>query len=357
MSEPSSFGGAVRRLFDLLRLASLVLLVVSALVVGRETYAIGAWLGGLHWTFGAAFAAAVAFALWRFVVLPFRRYWAMPAAARPPAIDRDLSAATADDVAVRAAFLAKVAENLALNPRLAASTGAAHAARDAALLLATRARGGADVAALRAELESFETKTLDPLFAPLDEEANRVLRNEALAVGVGTAVSMNGVLDAWIVLWRNMALVAKIAEIYYGRPGLRGTLYVLRDVAAGVLVAAKAQGLIEGAAGVFGGWFGKAGSALMGPVVDGILNAAVTVRVGYVAKRRCRSYRRWTEENALACVQEAVGEAASQAKHLAADIVKAAGGGILHAAADGVAKAKDFVAGLFRREEPAPAGS
>jgi putative membrane protein len=358
MPASNDFGSVVRRLWSVVRIASFVMIGVTVLVVGRETYALGRTCSDLHWSLGVLYAAAVAFALWKFVAAPLLRFWAMPAAVSPPAAEHELASATAQELLARARFLERIVDALAANPRLAARGAEIAAARSAAAMLALRAGDPATpIAAVRHDLREFEAGSLDALFAPLDEEANRTIRGEALAVGLGTAVSMNGVLDAWIVLWRNLNLVAKLAEIYYGRPGLRGTLCVLRDVATGVFVASQAQGVAEGAAGLFGGWLGKTGGALMGPVVDGALNAAVTVRVGYVAKRRCRSFRRWTEDSVAEAVKSGLLEAGAQAKGVALDVVKTAGGGLVHAAADvasaagdAVRKATDFVLGVFARD-------
>ncbi|HYC77319.1 MAG TPA: YcjF family protein [Planctomycetota bacterium] len=355
MASPQDFGAVVSRLWRFLKTASLFLIAVSAYVLVKETVVVGVAAFDVHPVLGVLFLAVVGTAVWAFVARPLVRYWRMPAAANPPELTTELDRAAVEDLAARSRFLHAVAVNLARNPRLATRSSETSAAlADADLLLATaKASGSADAERWRADIRRFEATRLEPLFAPLDEEANRVIRGEALAVGLGTAVSMNGVLDAWIVLWRNLNLVSRVAEVYYGRPGIRGTLFVLRDVAAGILVASKAQGLADGAAGFFGGWLGKTGGAVMGPVVDGALNGAVTVRIGYVAKRRCRAFRKWTEQTATEAVRQCVLEAASHAKGVAMDVVKAAGGGLVNAAGDVAKKAADVVMSWFQREQPA----
>ena len=52
-----------------------------------------------------------------------------------------------------------------------------------------------------------------------------------------TALSPNGTLDAFLVLWRNVNLVASLARLYYGRPGLPGTWLILRDVSLAILLS------------------------------------------------------------------------------------------------------------------------
>lgn len=361
MTASNDFGSVVRRLFSLARAVSLAMIGVSVLVVGRETIAIGRSCFEIHPAVGWLFVGAVGVGLWRFVYVPFARYWAMPSAVEPPAGNDD----SVEALHRRAKFVVRILENLSRNPRASAQGNLVAAVTADARQFAEKASGGAaDPVALRAELLAFESDRVDPLFRTLDEEANKVIRAEALVVGLGTAVSMNGVLDAWIVLWRNLNLVAKLAEIYYGRPGVRGTLFVLRDVATGVFVASRAQGVAEVSAGFFGGWLGKTGGALMGPVVDGALNAGVTVRIGYVAKRRCRAYRRWNEATALESVKHGLAEAASQAKGAAMDVVRVAGGTFVgvatdaaSAAGDMMRKATDYVIGFFSKDETAPANA
>ena len=93
-----------------------------------------------------------------------------------------------------------------------------------ARLFGKRSTGGA------AEVVRFETERIEKLLAPLDRAADRMIRAEALSVGIATAVSPSGALDAFLVLWRNANLVSRIAGLYYGKPGVRGSLLILGDV-------------------------------------------------------------------------------------------------------------------------------
>src|SRR5690606_42084612 len=93
--------------------------------------------------------------------------------------------------------------------------------------------------AISVALEAFGREQIEPLLKPLDKRVEALIHAEAVGVGVATAVSMNGTVDAFIVLWRNANLVAKVARIYFGRPHLWGSLRILRDV-AGIVVVSRA---------------------------------------------------------------------------------------------------------------------
>jgi len=113
-----------------------------------------------------------------------------------------------------------------------------------------------------------------------------------------TALSPNGTLDAFLVLWRNINLVAALARLYYGRPGLIGTGVILRDVSSAILLSS----VLEQISDMGGSLLRKLGEggrtipllgALVGPVLDGTINGLMTMKVGYLAQERCRSFRAW----------------------------------------------------------------
>jgi hypothetical protein len=163
---------------------------------------------------------------------------------------------------------------------------------------------------------------------------------------------MSGTFDAWLVMWRNLSLVAKLAAIYYGRPGIRGTFFVIRDVATAMLLATKLQGALEGAANFFGTWFGKAGSAVMGPAADGAVNALVTVRIGYVAKARCRSFRVWTDTSLKSVLVACFKEASSHGKGVVVDIMRSTKGGLKRVSGEVWQRATGLVARFFPKSDP-----
>jgi len=87
-----------------------------------------------------------------------------------------------------------------------------------------------------------------------------------------------------LVLWRNTVLVRDVAALYGYRPGLTGTLRLLRDVLATVAFAGLAELASDAVASVTGGWAG----ALSGAVAQGLSTGVLTVRIGVAARAVCR---------------------------------------------------------------------
>lgn len=356
MAEPiSDFARILRLLFKALRYASLLIVIVAALVIVRELRAGFVFFEGLFAGGGWAFLALAVIVGWLGLGRPVARYVNVPAALKQPPlpVGDDLSV---NDVAKRLAFVARYVGGLSGNGRLEGNRGRIAEVKASAESLRREVSSGAtgDAAACRAALDRFEREEVDPLLAPLDEEANRLIRQEALAVGLATAVSMNGTVDAFIVLWRNANLVARLAAVYHGRPGVRGSLMILRDVAAGMLVAGQVQGAAESMANLFG----KSGVGLAGPLAEGGVNALATVRIGYVGKARCRAYRPWSDDALPDILKSVLVEAAAQGKGVVKDVIgTVVRGGVVAIPVEMAKKAKDWLGGLFggKGADPEPA--
>jgi hypothetical protein len=145
-------------------------------------------------------------------------------------------------------------------------------------------------------------EALDEIEAALGElsvEADGVIRTTASAVFLSTALMQNGRLDALVVLFTQIRMVARIARIYVQRPSPRELLRLYANVAATALVASGLESLDIGemfaplAASVVpalkGGIPGLSGiSALLVRCIStGAANAFLTLRVGEVARRYC----------------------------------------------------------------------
>ena len=121
------------------------------------------------------------------------------------------------------------------------------------------------------------------LLAPLDEAARDAIRREAVNVGIGTAVSPYAFLDAAVTLWRNVRLVRGIASIYRVRAGFWGTAAIMRRTIIAVAFAELAQ---EASTALLGTLRGL--PRLLSPFSQGLINAAMTIRVGIKAREECR---------------------------------------------------------------------
>jgi uncharacterized membrane protein YcjF (UPF0283 family) len=204
-------------------------------------------------------------------------------------------------------------------------------AKARALLGRTGSATAPQALALSAELEVFERTQIESLLAPLDKRANAIIHSEAVAVGVATAVSMNGTLDAFIVLWRNANLIARVSRLYFGRPHLMGSLRILRDVAAIVVASRALEDVSELTGDIIGGLLGRMGGLIAGPVMDGGINAMMTLKLGYLAKRRCRSFKGWSAGQASAISAEALTEVKQESGSVIGDLLKRLGGLTSHA--------------------------
>ncbi|HEY6112208.1 MAG TPA: DUF697 domain-containing protein [Chthoniobacterales bacterium] len=166
-----------------------------------------------------------------------------------------------------------------------------------AYLDALRARLRANPRTTGKPVETLEE--IEAALAELSGEADGVIRNTASAVFLSTALMQNGRLDALVVLFTQIRMVARIARIYVQRPSPRELLRLYANVAATALVASGLESLDIGemfaplAASVVpalkGGIPGLSGiSALLVRCIStGAANAFLTLRVGEVARRYC----------------------------------------------------------------------
>lgn len=132
---------------------------------------------------------------------------------------------------------------------------------------------------------------IDAILEPLDVQGRNEVWQCATQVAVLTAVNPSSLLDVLITFLRNLELMARLAELYYGRPGVLGTLRVARDVLAVAATAGLIERVTDSAAEVIaevsGTWVGR----FAGPLGQGVTNGVLTLRLGEAATHRCRSLR------------------------------------------------------------------
>ena len=137
-------------------------------------------------------------------------------------------------------------------------------------------------------------------FALLDEKANEVIVRTAKGVFLTTAVSQNGKLDALTVLITQTKMVWDLAHIYYQRPAPRDFLRMYSNVAAATFFAAQLEDmdvsehvepvvgtLLQSSALKSVPFLGTATNIIMDSLLEGTVNAYLTLRVGVVTKRYC----------------------------------------------------------------------
>ncbi|MEM7526240.1 MAG: YcjF family protein [Pseudomonadota bacterium] len=157
-----------------------------------------------------------------------------------------------------------------------------YAGRDdaAAGIEALRVAAG-DVPEPRERLEIAEKV----LLAPLDARAGRVVEQGAREVAAATAIVPMPALDVLLVLWSNLRMLRRVAEVYGGRSGWFGSWRLLKAVAAH-LVATGAISATDDLLGPF------VGHGIVGRLSrrfgEAAVNAALTARVGTAAIAVCR---------------------------------------------------------------------
>lgn len=123
------------------------------------------------------------------------------------------------------------------------------------------------------------------LLTTLDAEARLAIEGAARQVATVTALVPLALADVATAAVANLRMIRRIAEIYGGRSGSFGSLKLLRRV-FGSLVAAGALALTDDMIGSMAG--GGVLSKLSRRFGEGLVNGALTARVGVAALELCR---------------------------------------------------------------------
>lgn len=135
------------------------------------------------------------------------------------------------------------------------------------------------------EADSILTLTEGELMSPLDQAARREVEASARQVAAVTAIVPLALADVATALLVNVRMVRRIAQIYGGRGGALGSLRILRSVMTHLVATgavAIGDDLIHSVAG--GGLLAK----LSRRFGEGVINGALTARVGIAAMEVCR---------------------------------------------------------------------
>ncbi len=313
-----------QRFWRTLRYVMIAGLCVGALLVVGQIYLFYSLFATIHFTLGIAFVVLISAVLFWFVGRPLVQFWRMPAIAKPPDVDLHEVTLTTDGLDERFSYDRTYLSAMLANPALAPEHEAIATARND--LDALQRTQGQTLFEKGHALNDFEHERILPLLTRLDREMDAYIRREAMSVGTATAVSLNGSIDAFIVLWRNVNMISRIARMYYGRPNLRLSLTIIGDVAASVILSRVLEDLSETAGETLGGLMNRLGGIVAGPLMDGSVNALVTLKLGYAAKRRCRSFEVWTERRARQISREILDQVRKESGNFITDLVKLCGG-------------------------------
>lgn len=123
------------------------------------------------------------------------------------------------------------------------------------------------------------------LLGPLDETARREIEAAARQVATVTAVVPLALADVTTALFSNVRMIRRIAEVYGGRAGALGSWRLTRAVMTH-LVATGAVAVGDDLVGSLAG--GSLLSKLSRRFGEGVVNGALTARVGVAAMEVCR---------------------------------------------------------------------
>jgi|GEM_PF-295440 len=316
-------------------LAFLTLLSVGQIYLFHQMFS------DIHPALGWGFITAITgFFVW-FIGLPLVRFFRTPTIAHPPNVDLTSPTVSLSNVLDRVEFDDAYLKGMATNPALVDLHGDILKARqDLQTLRDTAKRENMASDAFAQSLEAFERTRMAVLLVDLDKQIDGYIRKEALSVGSATAVSLNGSIDAFVVLWRNVNMVSRISRLYFGRPNIRLSLMIMRDVMVAVVLSRALDDVADAAGDALSGAVTKLGGMVIGPVMDGSVNALMTMKIGYLAKKRCRSFDVWSQASATRATIEVFEQVKRESASLIADMLKT-GGGIVGGVGQAAAAAAD----------------
>lgn len=338
------------------------IIVVGFLVVIGQGFMFYRIFADIHPVLGWVFVGVLSAILGLLVGRPLVAFFRTPVMARPPDVHPDPLNPRSSELKTRLAYDLKYLKALRRNPELKTERDAIDSDIKLGQALLAQAGDAEGEAArqLAQEIALFETTHIEARLKDIDTRVEKLIHSEAVSVGVATAISMNGTIDAFIVLWRNANLVSRIARLYFGRPNLRGSLMILRDVAAIVVLSRAVEDVTDMTGEIVGGLLGRMGGLVAGPVMDGAINAMMTLKLGYLAKRRCRSFEAWTPEQSGSIAAEALKRVKSESTSVITELLKRSGGLTSTAARaaeramDGSRSAWALVQSWFGRRPKAP---
>ncbi len=118
------------------------------------------------------------------------------------------------------------------------------------------------------------------LMGELDERVEREIRRSALRLGLASSFLSIPVLDGVLTLVFSLRLVRRVAALHGARPGVTGTMHLLREVALAVVAADLSQHAADAISTRVGGLAAAAGQSLV--------TATLVVRVGLWTMSVCR---------------------------------------------------------------------
>jgi putative membrane protein len=123
------------------------------------------------------------------------------------------------------------------------------------------------------------------LMAPLDAAARREIETASRTVAAATALIPVALVDVLAALTANVRMIRRLAQVYGGRAGVLGSVRLLRMVATHLLATGAVAVGDDFLHSVAGGGLAARLSRRFG---EGVVNGALTARIGIAAMEVCR---------------------------------------------------------------------
>jgi hypothetical protein len=148
-------------------------------------------------------------------------------------------------------------------------------------------------------LDPHDEDQLKELYQRLNNRADKIIFESASAVFISTAIFQNGKLDAFTVLAAQVRLIWRVAHIYWQRPSIRNLQQLYSNVAINAMAAStidqmdisqQIQPIISAilkSPGKHIPVVGNAAHIITESIMEGTVNAFLTLRVGVLTKNYC----------------------------------------------------------------------
>ena len=268
-----------------------IIAVPTAFVFLAELLRLFAFFHRIHPVLGWAFAATLAVTVLFSILCAIRVLRAHPRVLEAPPRP-EVPGAGYPALHRYGRYLARYLERLARNPNLHQEARDRAAAAVENIEETMRAHPLTDD--LARLIEQTERNEIGAILAGLNDAASAEVRHCVRDVMLGVTLSPYASVDAFIVIYRNAAMVLRIVRLYRSRPGAREQWLILRDV---LLVVATVN-FLNVSRRLIESLFSQI--PLVGRAVDDIgqgLGAGLLTSVtGHAAIRRCAAFTRWDRE-------------------------------------------------------------
>lgn len=321
---------------------SLLVLVAFVLFVFNQVMQVYTSASALNLVLGKTVLVVLTLLFVGLFALPVVLYLRLPKPVLPPETEAEKSA-----------YVEKIGKRLAKNPLL----------RDGHFDFTQEAdiRRALDVLSLKADL---------------------MVQNTAKSVFLTTSISQNGKLDALTVFITQSKMVWDVAHVYYQRPAPRDLLALYANVGAATFLASEVEDLdfSEQLEPVFGSllqntalksvpFVGSVTNIIMDSLLEGTINAFLTLRVGVITKRYCgtlepfhvKQAKRASFREASVMLRGIVLQTSGKAVSAIVKAARKAGTDTLRSGVDAAGRAttgvRNRLTGLFRTRKSPETGS